>query len=62
MNANEPRGRRLFRISRTLIVNTLCCVNGALLAANIAIVWPHWHAIVSLVEDIARCVTEAPLR
>jgi hypothetical protein len=52
----------MFRISRTLIVNTLCCVNGALLAANIAIVWPHWHAIVSLVEDIARCVTEAPLR
>ena len=38
-------------MSRTLIFNTLCALNGALVAYNIAIIWPYRGVLLGLWKD-----------
>jgi hypothetical protein len=47
------------RISRALIINTLCCAVGLLAAWNAAIVYPYRHDLYRIYEEIARCVDMA---
>lgn len=44
------------RVSETGIINTLCCVIGAGLAYNISVIFRYWHVIVSLGEELRRCL------
>ena len=45
--------------SRALIVNTLCSLIGAALAANVAICWRHRHALAILWRDLTRLLDAA---
>jgi hypothetical protein len=44
------------RLSRSLVINTLCCANGIMLAVFAATVRAHWGELVGLYEEIAKCV------
>lgn len=44
------------KVSKTLIVNTLCCAIGPLLAWNISWLWAYRFTLSQLMKDILTCV------
>ena len=47
------------KVSRTLVINSLCCAIGPVLAWNLWWVIRYWPALVCLGEDVYRCVAVA---
>lgn len=45
-------------VSRTLIINTLCCGIGALLAGNIYWIARYWSVVRSIPGEVFRCLDE----
>lgn len=43
-------------VSSTLIINTLCCVIGPLLAWNASWLWHYRSTLYQLVEEAKRCI------